>query len=168
MNLDNEHMDIEQLLVGQPLRTPGSSLDRRVESALRDADDHASTPWILKWRSPLIWAAGSALAASLALAVMVSVPPSGGIDSSGANPVAHFGAGHGDSRSEGNRPIEIAETWTQYEAAGDVILLDNSNPILPIRKQVVERKQWIDPDDNYRIEMTVPRDEIRFVTMSVD
>ncbi|MBI1375672.1 MAG: hypothetical protein GC159_23420 [Phycisphaera sp.] len=169
MNLNHEeHNDIETLLLSQPLREPSRSLDKRVQSTLNRADDGGSGPLILRWRSPLVWAIGSALAASLALAVIVHTPAIDSPETRGTHPVAINSPGDSTTTDPATQPIQIAQTWTKYQPAGDVIVLDDTGPVMPVMEQTIEHRRWIDPNDNVQIEMTVPREKIRFVAMSVD
>ncbi len=51
---------------------------------------------------------------------------------------------------------------------GELVFTEDHTPLRLVHRHVIERRRWVDPRDQARIEVTIPRDEIVFVSAPID
>ncbi|MDX1563922.1 MAG: hypothetical protein R3236_00890 [Phycisphaeraceae bacterium] len=144
--MNHETDPIEQLLAGQRLQVPSDRLDRRIADSLYEP----RRPVIGRIFGPI-----AATAAAAALAAAIWWMPDGGGPNS---PLAETG----------QEPVRIEHSWSETEL-GEPIVLDDTGPLLPMRQRQVRRVRWIDPNDpKVKMELTVPDQQVMYVTLPVD
>lgn len=131
---------IEKLLLRQRLAPPPRRLDRHVIGTLR------AGAWRMPWRLNMLFGAlGTAAAASIAFAVILNTPA-----------VAPAAA-----------PFQIDRQWTRV-APEAVTYSEQAPPAVTVQLEHVRHTEWVDPEHNVRIEMTIPHRRTVTLSLPVD
>jgi len=148
---ETQHDDIESVLLKQHLQRPSIDLDRRLAQSLSAAE--AGGPAVARLGFTTLL--GSALAAGLAIATLW-------IPGESLDP-----AERGRHDPSGTAQMQIEQVITR-PVEGPIVFTADRQPLRPVHRRVIQRKSWVDERENIRMEMTVPRDEIVFVTAQAD
>ena len=151
---------VEHPLSEQPLREPSAALDARMARVFAGEADEAPASYRFAWASRVAVPLAACLAIGLTVFFITrDVEP---------NP-----AGPGDgglatlTTPVEFEPVRYDETVVSDEA-GDIIILDDQLPVVPIRRQAIQKTRWVDEANNIEIEMTVPREQTLIVPVQID
>ena len=148
---ETQHDDIESVLLKQRLQRPSVDLDRRIAQALGVTEPDGPVIARLGFATLL----GGALAAGLAIAALWI--PDGTAGS----------AERGRHNLDDTAQVQIEQVITR-PVEGPIVFTADRQPLRPMHRRVIQRKSWVDERENIRMEVTVPRDEIVFVTAQAD
>lgn len=151
-------LKVEQPLSTIKLREPSAALDERMARLFAGETEDAPAPYAFA----LLRRAALPLAACLAIGLTVffmtrpdTTPTVEGPGIATVTPPVEI------------EPVRFDETVISDEA-GDVIILDDQLPVVPIRRQAIQTTRWVDEANNVEIEMTVPREQTLIVPVQVD
>ena len=140
----NEEM--EQLLRNQQLRKPGASLDARIHRTLSVMNP--------RWSTIGMWFFPTALAASVALAVLIQ-------------PAPHVTDPSSHAFTDASGGLRRVDEVTSQITPGELLLSTENDPVQPIRVRNVYQSRWFDEDSNTYYEMTVPDEQVVLVSAPV-
>lgn len=151
-------LTVEHPLSTMTLCEPSAGLDERMAKVFADDDAPAAGPY----RFALLRRIALPLAACLAIGLTVffmtrpdNTPNPSGPGLATVTPPVEI------------QPVRFDETVVSDEA-GDVIILDDQLPVVPIRRQAIQTTRWVDEANNVEIEMTVPHEQTLIVPVQVD
>lgn len=193
MNELNDNVWVERLLEAMPLRQPSASLDERIEALASEAGGIGAVearPTVGVVRR-IGWLAGvSGMAAGLVIGVLawplltgVKPTPGGGgevanaagsgasnststaastADGSIAGSAVGSPAGNTERVGASNDPIEATVATTKLVDEGVVVV--NEKPVRKIRRVTTRQMLYYDESNNERVEVTVPEEEVYFLS----
>ena len=130
--------------------------------------DGAAARHVNRFRGWTLTFAGAALAASLAAlaaapALFEDKPPIPGPGRRQQPPaVASGGADRGFYRAEDQPLLQYVHSRTWDEGT---VVLEGHVPARRVRQQWLQRTHYFDPDEGVRKEITIPREDIRYIEM---
>lgn len=148
---------VEHPLSQMPLREPSAGLDERVARVFAGETDDAPASYRFAWASRIALPLAACLAIGLTVFFITRdvQTPAEGPEVTGVTPPVEI------------EPVRFDETVVSDEV-GDVIILDDQLPVVPIRREAIQKTRWVDEANNIEIEMTVPREQTLIVPVQVD
>lgn len=146
--MSSEQDPIEKLIRYQDLASPSPELDQRVSQSLHEQAEPSVIGRIL---SSL-----GAVAAAACLVLLIWFSPDRTSTDVGSIAPPSISS-----------PVRIEEIKTETDL-GEPIVLDTAGPVLPMRQRQTRTVRWIDKDKNIRMEVTVPDQQVLYVTLPVD
>jgi hypothetical protein len=147
---------LEDLLLRQPLTEPPTSLERRVRRRFRNRRVRQS---LRRWRWPAV--AAGIVAAGILAAIHAHAPHDAGKSTSPetAAPAPQVTQSPVSSPKGPASPLRVEFDRSVLVNDG-VVVLENNTAIRQMRRQTIRRVVWNDPQQNVRIEATLPCEQV--------